>query len=79
MTGYRERMDLLVTAVQTVCVTADLVDLPDLLRELERVEVMAPLLEPTAYMRGGANNLRDQRIVLRAVARFLDDVAPVFT
>jgi len=34
----------------------------------EHWQTVAPILEPTAYQRGGANNLRDQRRVIDAAA-----------
>lgn len=35
---------------------------------LAKVEILGPLLEPTAYMRGGMRNLRDQGELLAALA-----------
>lgn len=32
----------------------------------ERAQTLAPLLEPTAFMRGGGKNLHDQRLILDA-------------
>ena len=35
----------------------------------EHFQAIAPILDPTAFMRGGANNLREQRIILDAAVR----------
>ena len=34
-----------------------------------RAETLGPILEPTAYMRGGADNLQDQAEILGAVVQ----------
>lgn len=39
----------------------------DMLRELSKMEALAPILQPTEYINGGADNLRDQAELLRAV------------
>jgi len=39
----------------------------DMLREIGTMETLAPIMEPTAYRNGGADNLRDQAELLRAV------------
>ena len=36
----------------------------------EHMQALAPVLEPTAYQRGGAQNLADQRRVIAAAAEF---------
>lgn len=52
----------------------------DELREMvERAETLGPILEPTAYQRGGGTNLYHQRLILDAVAnlaRVADKIAP---
>jgi hypothetical protein len=45
----------------------------------ETMQTLAPIVEPTAYMRGGMENLRDQRRVIDAAAnlhRVLRDFDP---
>lgn len=75
-------------------VAAQYVDLLDLLKGIarglsylpleqmaavnEQMQALAPVLEPTAYMRGGAGNLHDQRrvidgaLALQRILRSLD-------
>lgn len=50
--------------------TVQLFDLARLRDFVSKAETLAPLLEPTAYQRGGADNLRDQRKFLNACATF---------
>jgi flagellar biosynthesis/type III secretory pathway ATPase len=40
----------------------------------ERFEAIAPIVESTAYQRGGDMNLRDQAALLAALDRFITDV-----
>lgn len=59
---YRSHMDLVAAAVRMLRI----LPLQQLRDIVERAETLAPLLEPTAYQRGGADNLLDQRDILDA-------------
>lgn len=75
--GYISRLELLVGAVRAFLVTADVVGVDDLLDTALRMDTVAPLLEPTAWMRGGRERLADQVALLRAVRTFLGEVKKV--
>lgn len=62
---YRSHMDLL-AAASNILLMLPLVELRD---TVEAAETLGPLLEPTAYQRGGSENLRDQRDLLDAAVR----------
>jgi hypothetical protein len=59
---YRLWMDALVETFRPV----QLVPLDEMREHLGRAETLGPILEPTAYQRGGADNLDDQRDILNA-------------
>jgi hypothetical protein len=61
----------LVQAAGSFFSLATAVDVPELRRICERFETIAPITEPTAYARGGLDNLRDQADFLRAVDGFV--------
>lgn len=61
---YRMVMDLIAGAVRTL----RLLPIGQLRDIVGRAEILGPLLEPTAYIRGGGDNLRDQSELLAAVA-----------
>lgn len=61
---YRAGIDLVAAAVRILLLTP-----VDQMRvALGYAETLAPVLEPTAYQRGGADNLYDQREILEAAA-----------
>lgn len=39
----------------------------DMLHQIDQMDTLAPIMQPTRYRDGGADNLRDQAEVLRAV------------
>ena len=61
---YRTEMDLVVNFARMI----QLLPVDELTQALGKVETLAPIFEPTAYLRGGADNLQDQRALLTAVA-----------
>lgn len=69
--GYVTRLELLVGAVRAFLVTAEAVEVDDLLNSALHMDTIAPLLEPTAWMRGGGDNLADQVALLRAAKDFV--------
>lgn len=64
--------DYMLTVDTVVAIIRSLLPLADEITEArnvnERMQALAPILEPTASQRGGADNLREQRVVLDAVA-----------
>lgn len=67
---YHAAMDLVVAAGRL------LISCPlDRLRDnLSQIEALAPILEPTAYQRGGGRNLDNQRRILDAAAKFSEAI-----
>ena len=61
---YTTGMDTLVA----VCRALLLLPIEDMQQANEHFQALAPVLDPTAFMRGGANNLREQRVILDAAA-----------
>lgn len=61
---YRSYMDLIMSQVRTL----RLVPVARMRDLVGRAEALGPILDTTAYQRGGANNLRDQSEILAAVA-----------
>lgn len=59
---FKAEMDLLVGSMHVV----QFVELGPLWEWLEKAETLGPILDPTMYMRGGADNLADQREILQA-------------
>lgn len=75
MTGaeYTAAMDRVMLAVALLAMEP----LDDLLMMVERAETLGPLLEPTAYQRGGRRRLNEQRRILAAataLARAFSDI-----
>lgn len=68
-TAYTRELDkVMALARQAIAVPIDV----DLLRdELSKLEALAPVLAPSEWMRGGAENLDQQRILIEGVAPFL--------
>lgn len=73
-TYYRHAITGLATATQPLLSLTEVIDLDELQVMCGRFETLASILEPTAYMRGGRDNLHDQAAFLAALARFVDDV-----
>lgn len=67
---YRGHMDVLASAGRSLLLVAETVDVPELLRIVNEAETLGPILEPTAYQRGGGTNLTDQRRFLEAIQAF---------
>ena len=61
--AWTDYMDVVSSVVRTVSI----LPIRDMLDQLGQMETLAPILEPTAYQRGGGDNLRDQRDVLEAL------------
>lgn len=59
---YVQWMDMLLITLRPLL----LMPLAELANAVERAETLGPLLEPTAYMRGGADNLMAQRRIIDA-------------
>lgn len=70
---YRAGLNMVTGAIRVL----RLVPVAQMREQLGLVEAVAPVLDPTAYLRGGANNLRDQAEVLAAVANLLEVVERV--
>lgn len=69
MNNYVER----VHEWTAVCSMVNLIPLEEIAQALQHVnhiETIAPLLEPTGWMRGGGNNLREQKEFLEALLAF---------
>ncbi len=64
---YQSHLQRLAMAAQLVSNTP----IADLLYHITHVETVGPLLEPTAWIRGGADNLRDARDLVEAAAPFV--------
>jgi hypothetical protein len=62
---YRTYMDLVTAACRMLL----MVPIDDLLATVQHAETLGPILEPTAFLRGGADNLAAQREVLQAAQR----------
>lgn len=68
---YTAKFEALTHVARLMIQTADGVNLPEMRNTLGQMEALAPVLEPTAYMRGGGMNLADQAAFLRAVDEFV--------
>jgi len=62
----RENYVLLVDTLANIVRPLQLLPLQQMADANERMQTLGPLLEPTAYQRSGATNLRDQRRVIDA-------------
>jgi hypothetical protein len=71
---YPAALDALVNATRAIISLADALDIPAMRSICERHQALGPVLEPTAYQRGGMDNLRDQASFLAALDRFVTDV-----
>lgn len=61
---YAEEMNGVVLAVQMLAQSP----VDELLALVQQAETLGPILEPTAYMRGGSKRLYEQRRMLTACA-----------
>ncbi|WP_431897868.1 hypothetical protein [Nonomuraea sp. bgisy101] len=73
-TTYTDALDLLAGAARAFRTLADSLDLDQMRTICEHFQALGPILEATAYHRGGGQNLRDQAAFLAAVQRFVDDL-----
>ena len=62
---YTVVMDTLVE----VCRALLTLPIEDMQQANEHFQAIAPIVDPTAFMRGGATNLREQRVILDAAAK----------
>lgn len=69
--SYQGNLDVLADFSRTMLMIADAFDVPAMRSTCGQMEALAPVMEPTAYMRGGAMNLRDQAAFLAAVDEFV--------
>lgn len=64
----------LAAGAQALIHVAGTIDLRAMSRHLATMDTIAPLLEPTAYNRGGELNLRDQETFLDATIAYIDTI-----
>lgn len=72
--AYTSALDLLATSTAGLILIADDVDVARLRQQCEQMQAIGPIFEPTAYMRGGMTNLRDQAAFLAALETFVVEV-----
>lgn len=70
---YVEQLDALVETVRPLL----FMPLAEMQATNEQMQTLGPILEPTAYMRGGGVNLTDQRKVIDAARRLQDVLAGI--
>lgn len=70
--NYPGMLAALVSFSKTLLVGTEHIDLGELRAMCERFQAVAPVVEPTAYARGGDLNLADQAVFLRAVEEFVN-------
>lgn len=69
---YVAKLEALTHVARLMLQTADGIGgLAEMRNTLGQMEALAPVLEPTAYMRGGSMNLADQAAFLAAVDEFV--------
>lgn len=68
---YVARLQVLRSLMQSWVAVVRQLDLADLRSEVERLETLAPIMEPTLAARGGMDNLAGQRWVIEASQVFL--------
>lgn len=61
---YTQHMDMLVS----LCRLIDLLPVDELLDSLAMAETLSPVIDPTKYINGGADRMRDQRWLLEAAS-----------
>lgn len=69
--GYVRDVEMLVGISRSYLTIADTIDIGRLREHCEKAQAVAPVLEPTAYQRGGGQDLQDQAAFLRAVDEFV--------
>ena len=74
VSSYQIGITTLTSAARALLQLADVIDLDQMQAVCGRFETLAPILEPTAYIRGGRDNLGDQMAFLGALRRFVDDL-----
>ena len=72
--NYQAVLAALVGVSRSILQACEQVDLPKMRQICGEFEAIAPIIEPTAYMRGGMDNLADQAAFLAAVDRFVTDL-----
>ncbi|GAA0971284.1 MULTISPECIES: hypothetical protein [Actinocorallia] len=72
--SYPAMVAVLTGAARGLLALLEHIDLAAMRTICEQMQAIAPITEPTAYARGGMDNLRDQAVFLDALARFRDDV-----
>lgn len=72
--GYERELDTLATMTGPLLLVAGSIDIGRLRQICAEMETIAPIVEPTAYMRGGMTNLHDQAAFLAAVETFVTEV-----
>lgn len=69
--NYPGMLNALVSFSRTLLAGTAQVDLGEMRAICERFQALGPVLEPTAYQRGGDLNLADQAAFLKAVDEFV--------
>lgn len=70
---YVEQLDVLVETVRPLL----FMPLAEMQRTNEEMQALGPILEPTAFMRGGGVNLTEQRKVIDAARRLQEVLAGI--
>lgn len=68
---YPSALDALVAASRVVLDMAEQCDITAMRSLIGHYEAVAPIVEPTEYLRGGGQNLADQAAFLAAVDEFV--------
>ncbi|MFG1873370.1 hypothetical protein ACGFIV_00855 [Sphaerisporangium sp. NPDC049003] len=68
---YAATLQALITCASHVYRIAELVDLGELQQHLDTCEILAPILEPTAYNDGGRLLIAEQRTFLQATITYV--------
>jgi hypothetical protein len=71
---YMLALKMLGGITRALLAITDTVDLTRMRRICEEMETLAPVLEPTASMRGGLDNLRSQSAYLATLQRFVTEL-----
>lgn len=69
--SYITALNTLASASGMLHMVAEEIDLAEMRSICERFQALGPVLEPTAYHRGGGQSLTDQAAFLRAVDEFM--------
>lgn len=68
---YITALQALTAAANLILQTTDHCDITAMRALINRYETIGPILEPTAYQRGGGTSLREQATFLEAVDEFV--------